>query len=183
MSDTDDGSSASGDPRLIRAWSAGCASGEEAYSLAILLSQMGLGDEASVLGTDISQAALATARGGRYRDWSLRGASPDFMARYFRSAGPSWSLIEPVKRCVRFAFLNLALDAYPSHVSSTHAMDLILCRNVLIYFDAWTVEQVARRLRESLAPGGWLYVGHSESLRAEAAMFRAIGKSIYRKTQ
>ncbi len=153
---------ARGHEHVLRAWSAGCASGEEAYSLAILMAQSGLSDAASVLGTDISQAALTTARGGRYRDWSLRGAGSKFMSSWFRAAGPAWELIEPIRRKVRFAYLNLSLDAWPSHVSGTLGMDLILCRNVLIYFDAWTVEQVARRLCASLAPGGWLVTASSD---------------------
>lgn len=151
-----------GEDHGFRAWSAGCASGEEAYSLAILMAQAGLGESASVLGTDISQAALTTARSGRFRDWSLRGAGPGFLSQYFRASGPSWELIEPIRKRVRFAFLNLSLDAYPSHVSGTYGMDLILCRNVLIYFDAWTIEQVTKRLSASLAPGGWLVTASSD---------------------
>ncbi|MDJ0521857.1 MAG: protein-glutamate O-methyltransferase CheR [Planctomycetota bacterium] len=151
-----------GEEHVFRAWSAGCASGEEAYSLAILVDQAGVGDRASVLGTDISHAALDTARAGRFRDWSLRGAGSGFLARYFRARGPAWELIDPIRRRVRFSFLNLALDSYPSHVSGTFGMDLILCRNVLIYFDAWTVEQVTKRLAASLAPGGWLVTASSD---------------------
>ncbi|MDJ0973838.1 MAG: protein-glutamate O-methyltransferase CheR [Planctomycetota bacterium] len=146
----------------IRAWSAGCASGEEAYSLAMLLAQEGFGHQSQVLGTDISNQALETARSARFRAWSVRGADPKLTGSYLRQDDATWIVAEPIRRRVRFGFLNLALDAYPSHVTGTYGMDLVMCRNVLIYFDADTVEQVARRLCASLAPGGWLVTASSD---------------------
>ncbi len=146
----------------IHAWSAGCASGEEAYSIAMLLAQQGFGLQSHVLGTDISQRALETARSGQFRAWSVRGADAELTGEYLRRRGSTWIVAEPIRSCVRFGFLNLALDAYPSYVTGTYGIDLLLCRNVLIYFDAETVEQVAWRLCASLAPGGWLVTASSD---------------------
>ena len=127
-------------PRLERA---GCASGEEAYTLAILLQEEGLGEPACVLATDISHAALAKARKAVFTNWSLRGEETGRTRPYLRSQGANWVLADEVRRHVTFAHLNLALDVYPSFATGAWGMDLILCRNVLIYFDPETIEAVA----------------------------------------
>ena len=145
----------------LRVWSAGCASGEEAYSLAMVLDQEGLGESAHILGTDISSKALAKARQGSYGEWSLRGPGKAALP-YLQVAGKEYRLTEKIRRRVIFEHLNLARDTYPSLVSGTWGMDLILCRNVLIYFDRETIRQVALRLYQSLAPGGWLIAASSD---------------------
>ena len=146
----------------FRAWSAGCASGEEAYSLAILLKEEGFGERAHVLATDVSRTALARARWGVYSGWSLRGEGAAAARRYLRPDGPRFVLEESIRRRVTVEFLNLALDVYPSFATGTWGMDLILCRNVLIYFDPAAAVGVARRLFASLAPGGWLLTASSD---------------------
>jgi chemotaxis protein methyltransferase CheR len=151
-----------GPRHAIRTWSAGCASGEEAYSLAIMLGELSPGEHADVWATDISRAALAKARAASYGAWSLRGEGAWLAGRYLRRDGARWVVDERIRRRVRFEPLNLALDAYPSCASGIWGMDLILCRNVLIYFDPDTVLQVARRFYESLAAGGWLITGPSD---------------------
>jgi chemotaxis protein methyltransferase CheR len=148
--------------RLVRMWSAGCASGEEAYSLAILFDQAGLGDRALVLATDISRKALVKARDASYGPWSFRGVDPTLVKRYFRAAGQKQVLDPRIRERVRIERLNLALDIYPSFGSGTWRLDLILCRNVFIYFDQAAVRAVARRLWECLAPNGWLITGSSD---------------------
>lgn len=148
-------------PRL---WSAGCATGEEAYSLAIALEEYGKLEGAFVLGTDLSQAALSRARAGRYTKWSLRGLDPRLLAKYFRRVNAEVVLAPNIRDSVSFEELNLAGFAYPSPITSTFSMDLVLCRNVLIYFGPSTIASVAQRFFESLAPGGYLITGPSDPL-------------------
>ncbi len=147
---------------VLRAWSAGCASGEEAYSLAILLAQQGLAEQSYLTATDISHAALAKARQAVYGPWSLRGNSASIALPYLIANGKTWRLDDGIRQRVRFAHLNLALDTYPSFANGIWGLDLILCRNVLIYFDRATVTCVARRLFQSLTPGGWLITASSD---------------------
>lgn len=145
-----------------RIWSAGCASGEEAYSLAILAEEEGLARRTSILATDISRPALQRARNAEYSSWSFRGLDEKFVGRYFDAVGS----IARVRKClrdrVRFSMLNLALDVYPSEETGTTGLDLVLCRNVLIYFDSKAVAETASRLYACLAPGGWLVMGPSD---------------------
>jgi chemotaxis protein methyltransferase CheR len=151
----------------LRVWSAGCASGEEPYSLAIVMREAGLGPQTQVLGTDIARHRLASARQARYSKWSLRGVAPAVAERYFRRQGREYALVPEVREGVEFRYLNLAEDHYPSLASGIWGMDLILCRNVLIYFDHETVARVARRLVDSLTDDGWLVLGASDPPIAE----------------
>jgi chemotaxis protein methyltransferase CheR len=159
---------------VARVWSAGCASGEEAYSLAILLDQAGFGDRTHVLATDISRKALAKARDASYRAWSFRGVDPRIVRRYFRSAGDLQVLEPRIRERVRIEQLNLALDTYPSLANGTWRMDLILCRNVFIYFDSAVVRAVARRLYDCLAPAGWLITGSSDPSINEEGLYESV---------
>jgi chemotaxis protein methyltransferase CheR len=147
---------------VLRVWSAGCASGEEAYSLAILLEEAGLGERSSILATDLSRAALAKAAEASYGSWSLRGVGDEVIARHFTVEGNRRRLDPRLRQRVRLESLNLAVDPYPSFATGTWRMDLILCRNVLIYLDVATVRRVVRGLTECLAPDGWLILGPSD---------------------
>jgi chemotaxis protein methyltransferase CheR len=146
----------------LRFWSAGCASGEEAYSLAILLEQERLAQRASILATDISGMVLTMARKASYNSWSFRGNSIDAMAQYFHRRKDRFLLQDRLRHQVTFRILNLAGENYPSLATGTLNIDLILCRNVLIYFDQDTVARVARCLFAALAEGGWLITGPSD---------------------
>ncbi len=159
---------------LIRIWSAGCASGEEPYSLAILLETEGLHDRANILATASSREALARAQAGTYRPWSLRDWGASVVAPYLRRSGDTLVLDERFRRRVRFQYLNLAQDVYPSWTTGICGIDLILCRNVLIYLDADAIRRVAARLYEALAPGGWLILGSCDPPLREAAPFEAV---------
>jgi chemotaxis protein methyltransferase CheR len=153
-----------------RVWSAGCATGEEAYSLAILLEEEGLGEGAFVLGTDLSSAALAKARAGSYSDWSMRGVTGEFLQGYFRHVRRRRVLVDRIRNKVRFERLNLVgPEGYAT--AGAHGMDLILCRNVLIYFDHETAGRIAARLFESLTEGGVLLTAGPDPLLAEYAPF------------
>ncbi len=151
--------------RYVRLWSAGCATGEEPYSLAMILHEM-LGSDArwqpSLLATDINQAFLERAREGLYSEWSFRETTAEQRAHYFEREGTRWRLQEYIRRMVMFQPLNLVTDEYPSLINGTSALDVLFCRNVMIYFDEPTIIQVVDRLFRTLAPGGWLFVGHAE---------------------
>jgi chemotaxis protein methyltransferase CheR len=148
----------------VRVWSAGCASGEETYSLAILLQEQGLLARANVLGTDISALAIARARAGIYRSWSLRNAEALSLAPYLSSEDGQYRVRSTLRARVSFERLNLALPAYPSASGGTSRLDLILCRNVFIYLDAKTLRGASERLYAALAPGGYLLTGPSDPL-------------------
>jgi chemotaxis protein methyltransferase CheR len=151
-----------GPEHTVRVWSAGCASGEEPYSLAVLLREEGFERRMDVLATDISRAALARAREARYSPWSLRGEPSERMRPFLRWEDKRFVLAPEVRQLVRFQYLNLALDTWPSPDTGIHALDIIFCRNVLIYFTRETIAAVARRLYESLAEGGFLITGPSD---------------------
>jgi len=153
-----------GGDRPLRIWSAGCASGEEPYSAALVLHQLGAAGRATIVGTDLSRPALARARRGEYPRWALRNVPDEIERLYFRPKGQRFELVPWVRRQVEFRYLNLAEDAAPNLRYGLGAMDLILCRNVLIYFDQKTVLNVARRLLDSLADEGWLMLGASDPL-------------------
>lgn len=146
--------------RKFRAWSAGCSTGEEPYSVAIALREDGI--RAHVVGTDISRARLAAARRGEYRRWSFRGVPDTVIDRYFARAGDSYRLAPAIRSEVEFRYLNLAADAFPAMSSGVWGMDLILCRNVLIYFHARAIARVAAQLLATLADDGWLLLGAAD---------------------
>jgi chemotaxis protein methyltransferase CheR len=148
--------------RPVRIWSAACATGEEPYTLAILVREQGLTEATEVTATDLSREALTRARRARYSRWSLRGVSDAVVGTYFRPDGDRFELIPAIREAVEFRYLNLAEESYPTLSSGIWGMDLILCRNVLIYFDLETVARVARRLIDSLADDGWLLLGASD---------------------
>jgi chemotaxis protein methyltransferase CheR len=160
----------------LRAWSAGCASGEEAFSLAIMFEQEGLADHVRLVASDISQSALAKARRAEYGPWSLRGEGADAAGPYLTGSGKGFRLDARVRDRVAFSHLNLALDVYPSLASGIWGMDLIFCRNVLIYFDRETIHQVAGRLFQSLAEGGWLVTASSDPPLWEDAPFQVVAR-------
>jgi chemotaxis protein methyltransferase CheR len=155
--------------RRLRLWSAGCSTGEEAWSLAILLERaVPPGWDATVLATDVDEGALEQARTGGYGARSFRGVPEWVRARWFRPAGPGrWEVVPALRRRVRFAALNLVTDDWPSSETGTGAVDVLLCRNVLMYLTADARAAVAARLARALAPGGWLAVAPAEVSAAD----------------
>jgi chemotaxis protein methyltransferase CheR len=154
-----------------RIWSAGCATGEEAYSLAILLEEEGLDEGAVVLGTDISTTALEKARAGSYSDWSMRGVSGRFLEDYFHHVRGRRILVDRIRSKVRFERLNLVGEEDYA-AKGAFGMDLILCRNVLIYFGRRTAGRIAARLFACLAEGGALVTAGPDPLLGEYAPFK-----------
>lgn len=149
-----------GEKRRFRAWSAAASTGEEPYSIAIAMREQGI--DGDVLGTDISRARLSAARRGTYRKWSFRGVPEETLERYFRATGDSFTLASEIRRDVDFRYLNLASDCYPAMSSGVWGMDVIFCRNVLIYFDRDTIEHVAKSLLDSLSDDGWIFLGATD---------------------
>ncbi|HEY3999590.1 MAG TPA: CheR family methyltransferase [Candidatus Xenobia bacterium] len=144
--------------RRLRIWSAGCCSGEEIYSLAILLRELGVrSNEVELLGTDVSPAALQRAREAVYSEWSFRGVPEALRSRYFESAGERRYRLRPeMRESVAFASLNLVTSTFPVN------QDVVLCRNVLIYFNGDAASQVTQRLWASVHPAGWFILGACE---------------------
>lgn len=149
--------------RPISIWSAGCSSGEEPFSVVIMGMEAGLvpGRDFRVYASDISRAVLSRARRGIYREASFREADETSRRRYFAEKDGLTRISDSVKRHVDFVHTNL-MDA--SKVSLLGTMDVILCRNVIIYFDLETKKCVMKMFHDKLRPGGYLLLGHSESL-------------------
>jgi len=168
---------ARGDNHPLRLWSAACASGEEPYSLAILCESVPKGTPFEILATDISEASLAKARTACYGDWSLRGDAMQEIRGYAKRVGERIQLDAKLTKKVKFESLNLSSNGYPSQATRTVDCDLILCRNVLIYFDRQTVIDVTQRLFASLAPGGWLIVASGDPPVNQFADFEVVRSS------
>lgn len=167
----------------LRVWSAGCSTGEEAYTLAILLEQEGLLARSTILATDISRPALEHATKGIFKPWSFRQNDPA-LASYFSASDKNRRLCERLRARVRFDYLNLVLDKYPSLENGTALIDLLMCRNVLIYLDDSSIRIIASRFYDCLADGGWLITGPSDPPLWNLAPFTAEivdGAVLYRK--
>jgi chemotaxis protein methyltransferase CheR len=163
-----------GPEHVLRLWSAGCASGEEPYSLAILADQELLLNRVHILGTDISHRSLVKAQSAQYEPWSFRGVAEPVISRYFQRDDRRFRLADRIRKVVRLAYLNLAQDSFPTLAEDIWGMDVILCRNVLIYLDRPQIEAVANRLLRTLADGGWLLTGPSDPLLGECAPFETV---------
>jgi chemotaxis protein methyltransferase CheR len=167
----------------VHFWSAGCASGEEAYTLAMLahdtLSTRTDGD-VRVLATDISQRVLASATAAVYPVSAMSDVPAQWLSRYWtrRADGASdvYEASALLRRLIRFAPLNL-MEPWPMQ----HPFDAIFCRNVMIYFDKGTQQRLVERFHALLKPGGHLFVGHSESLTGLTHRFRYVQPAVYAK--
>ncbi|MDO8988962.1 MAG: CheR family methyltransferase [Sideroxyarcus sp.] len=149
--------------KILRLWSAGCSSGEEAYSLAMLVDTLlpKRDDwDILILGSDIDETALTKARHGRYKQWSFRMAPPSLKQCYFQRKGDEWTLDKRIRDMVTFRASNLIGETFPG--AKLRDMDLILCRNVFIYFGAMAVAAVADKLAAALNEGGYLMTAHTE---------------------
>jgi chemotaxis protein methyltransferase CheR len=147
----------------LRIWSAGCSTGEEPYTLAMLINEKSAfnGWDIEIHGSDINQRVLQTARRGVYRRNSFRTTEPYFLNKYFTDEDSSYRISDAVKKYVNFSYLNL-LDPFKSKFLGK--MDVIFCRNVLIYFDNISRRRVIENFHDRLVDGGYLLLGHAESL-------------------
>ena len=177
-----------GKERRIRVWSAGCCTGEEPYSVAISLSKAitDLKDwNITILATDINPRFLKKASQATYGEWSFRDSPQWLKDRSFtRVKGGCYEIVSPIKKMVTFSHLNLAEDIYPSLLNNTNAMDIIFCRNVLMYFTPEQTQKVIQKLYNSLADGGWLIVSSIENSSVLYSQFTTVnfhGLTVYRK--
>jgi chemotaxis protein methyltransferase CheR len=158
--------------RALSAWSAGCATGEEAWMVAMVLRDLGRPPGLDrVLGTDVSARALAVARQGRYGAWSLRQLPAALRARHFDGAADQVEIKAPLRELVRFERHNLLGPPPPAA-----PFDLVVCRNVLLYFRPAPARALLQRLHGALAPGGLLLVGPVEEPLAAGLPFERVGE-------
>ncbi len=158
--------------KKLRIWSAGCSSGEEPYSVAILLEEGGWFKKASIeiFGSDLNQQVLAKARRGNYRENSFRATSPPLRAKYFTHLQDgSWQISDDIRNRVSFGRLNIYDEA---RVSLLGYLDIVFCRNVIIYFDDASKRVVINNFFHRLLDGGYLLLGHSESLISLSTHFK-----------
>ena len=146
--------------RTLRVWSAACSSGQEAYSIAMMMLELGLSDwNLQIMGTDLSNQILDRARTARYLQIEVnRGLPVTMLVKYFQREGLDWRLRDDVKRYVQFTPLDLRQTPY-----TVGPFDLVLCRNVLIYFDMETRRNILSGIRRTIRPGGMLLLGASET--------------------
>jgi chemotaxis protein methyltransferase CheR len=152
----------------IRIWSAACSTGQEPHSLSMLLDERQhkfKGRRFDIIGTDVSETVLSKAKQGIYSDFEVeRGLAPDRIKKHFTRSGTGWKLNQALIERTHFRSLNLLADYTP-----LGSFDLIMCRNVLIYFNATQKADVLKRLTRCLRPGGFLMVGASESVMGATA--------------
>jgi chemotaxis protein methyltransferase CheR len=141
--------------------------GEEPYTIAMVFEELGAAGRSHIVATDIARGRLEDAQRGIYSKWQLRSTSEPLRRRYFTERGKYFELTPRIRKRVDFRYLNLSEDSFPSMSTGVWGMDVIFCRNVLIYFDAPTVERVARRLIASLSETGFLFLGASDPAIAD----------------
>lgn len=160
----------------LRIWSAGCSTGQEPYSLAIMLKELLLDINAwklSIFATDIDLTALNQARAGLYSEWSFRDTEPRIKRQYFEVKGGGYQIERSIRQMITFQKLNLLSDQFPQLFSNLREIDLIVCRNVFIYFGSATIGKILSKFYDTLRPDGYLLVGHSELTGQNLSRFQA----------
>lgn len=171
--------------KRIRIWSAGCSTGEEPYTLAIILHEVLKSDIASwdikITANDLSEAVLTAARRGVYNEYALRTTPPEIIRNYFTKEGTTYKINQPLKRLVSFGQINLSDRDQLRRVEKSQ---IVFCRNVIIYFDDEMKRKVIGAFYDNLEPNGMLLIGHSESLHNISRTFKPehhTGTIVYRK--
>ncbi|CAM2732327.1 methyltransferase involved in chemotaxis (CheR domain) [Legionella steigerwaltii] len=151
----------------LKIWSAGCSSGEEIYTIAMLLAELipniNIWD-LYLLGTDINTNALQKATAATYGQWSMRSIPEQYLQRYFLKNGRTYTLSPEIRNLVQFKYLNLCDNSYPSVINGVFEVDLILCRNVLIYFDNELAAKIMKKLSACMAENAYLILGASDPI-------------------
>jgi chemotaxis protein methyltransferase CheR len=154
----------------IKLWSAACSSGEEPYTLSMMMREkQSMHSRYEIYASDLSEGVLNSAKNAVYNSYSVRNMPESYLNKYFSNSAHSYSLNDTVKKSVNFRKLNL-IDSLG--MKPLRGMDVIFCRNVLIYFDAKAKQKVVSNLYDSLNPGGYLFIGSSESLHNVTRAFR-----------
>ncbi|CAM2801386.1 protein-glutamate O-methyltransferase CheR [Paenibacillus sediminis] len=144
--------------RRLKVWSAACSTGEEPYTLATILDGLNLLNDSSILATDIDVGAIEKAKQGLYLERSLKDVPPDVAAKYFAPEGSLYRVSDTLKKSVNFQKQNLLLDSFDT------GFDLIVCRNVMIYFTEEAKQMLYHKFAKALRPGGVLFVGSTEQI-------------------
>ncbi|MCK5673164.1 MAG: protein-glutamate O-methyltransferase [Spirochaetales bacterium] len=170
------------EPSELRIWCAGCAAGEEPYTLAILLKEYfsnRLTDiKPVILATDISTSALSSAKSGIYTQDKLKSMPAKYLDKYFNNMGNGKYSVKPnLRKLILFKRLNLMRDSFPF----SNKFDIIFCRNVMIYFDKETRETLISKYYTNLTSNGILFIGHSETIGRNSPQFQYIIPAVYRK--
>lgn len=160
----------------IKIWSAACSTGEEPYSLVMLLSKFIPLNQVRILATDIDNEVINKAKTGLYNPKSLEGLPPEFVSRFFTKEGELFRIKDEVKRCVDFQHHNLLEDRYPDNC------DLIVCRNVLIYFTEEAKSEIYQKFNKALKVGGILFVGSTEQIILSSRYYlKSVNTFFYQK--
>ena len=159
----------------IRIWSAACSTGEEPYTVGILIKEnfFSSGIKFEIVGTDISEKVIESAKNGIYNGYTLRNASQTILGKYFEKIGDDeYKIKDEIKNMTVFGNVNL-IDG--GEVKKFGSFDIVLCRNVIIYFDAESKKKTIENIYESLKAGGYLFLGHSESLHSISSLLKLVG--------
>ena len=164
--------------RSINVWSAGCSHGGEPYSVAIMLNELDPDHSHNIVGTDLDREILAKAKaGGPYTANDVMGVEGKYLRRYFENIDDTYFVIEQLRNMVNFKEQNLLADRF------ARGVDMILCRNVVIYFSDEAKQDLYARFNAALNPGGYLFIGGTESLLGVTELgFERVGSSLYRAT-
>jgi chemotaxis protein methyltransferase CheR len=175
--------------RRLRIWTAGCATGAETYSMAILLKRelahLVAGWDVTILGTDINRQCLTQAREGRFEEWTFRTTPEELKRDCFSKEGNLWKIGSKYKEGVSFQYHNLVEHSFPSLVNNLSAFDLIACRNVMIYFGPDLMQKMIGQFHDCLVPDGWLLVGPAEPNMTYFTSFRTVnvpGATFYQRS-
>ena len=169
--------------KRLRIWSAGCSTGEEPYSIAITMlnSFPGIASwDSKILATDLDTNVLEHCKAGRYDKRRIEGLPSDITSKWFIQepvAADKVSVVPKLQEFISFKQLNLMLNRWPMH----GPFDIIFCRNVIIYFDKPTQQKLFQKFYDLLAPGGYLFLGHSEQLGEFQNRFELLGKTAFKK--
>lgn len=161
----------------LKIWSSACSTGDEPYSLAMVLSRFMPLNKIKIIATDIDKQVLEKAKVGLYRDKSLVGLPEDFKSRFFRQVGNSYQITDDIKKCIEFRQLNLLKDEYPKKC------DLIICRNVLIYFTDEAKDGIYKKFNKAMKKDAVLFVGSTEQIiQSIEYKFSSLKSFFYTKT-
>lgn len=164
-----------GGEKTLRLWSAGCSTGDEPYTMGIVVREVfkeaAAGWDVRIFASDISEKALKSARSAQYSEYTLRSVPPEIKRKYFTQNGSQYTVNEEIRSLVDLQYLNFN-DA--ARVRLMKGFDVIFCRNVLIYFDDEAKKRFVAQLYDNLNPGGYLFIGHSESLHNISRAFKLV---------
>lgn len=162
--------------RRLRVWSAACSTGEEPYTLAMIMAELKALPDAYLLASDIDEGALEKARNGVYLDRSVKDVPPHYLKKYYRADGVRYTIAEELKKAVKFQKQNLLVDKFETN------FDLIVCRNVMIYFTEEAKHALYHKFAQALKPGGMLFVGSTEQIFSPGQYgFEPVDTFFYRK--